>query len=643
VTALWTRRREFGERRLEHGKREAEKFYRSLQQTGVSVRVGKRPRGIHVGLSRFRPRGCGSKRPIAAPTIKNVCAVPRAVEGHRRFAHFGQKAKLTFGTWHLIVSFWLLGAPSPYAAVRAQIPPANISASSLDLTLHVHPDSLTQPGISFGTYSTGDGADCDHRRESESTSKSDPGTTTPSIPANTSDPLSPTPPAKTCPATSTGGAPQYTEGFNEKIHWGPILKQSLGFLVFEHTFRIANDRYARHLLWHKPFWEDYIDSLQHFDMGRWGDGDDFLVNYIGHPLQGSVTGNIFIQNDPHGRSERFGKSGAYWKSRFRAMLYAAAYSTYFEAGPVLSEAALGNEGGYVYVPKCGLAPCSIPGRHLKPPTNNTGWVDFVITPTVGTGWIVMEDAIAAKIVDPLAGNSQSLTWKIVRGSLAPSRTMANFLQGKLPWYRPWLYENATGRAGNLIVPSIKPKDPSEASLWRDQPRKAIGIHYVNLSLPMDWQGCYKCRVNNSGVGATISYRMTNHFWFDSEVNQFPGSGSSKGSGSATEGLFGIRYGYTGRVWNVYVKARPGFIYYPKTTSFPTGHEFASLSRFALDCGGIIEMKASKRSLFRFDAGTTFVRYLQGLDPRQAPVAYISPTYIATQGNFQVATGYVFRF
>ena len=606
------------------------------------MRVGKRPQGIHVGLSRFRPRGCRSKRPIAAPTIKNVCAVPRAVEGHRRFALFGQNAKLTFGTWHLIVSFWLLSALSPYAAVRAQIPPANSSASSLDLTMHVHPDSLTQPGISFGTYSSGDGADCDLRKEGESTSKSDPGTTTPSIPAKTSLRCTPTPSAKTCPA-STGGAPQYTEGFDEKIHWGPILKQSLGFLVFEHAFRLANDRYARHFLWHKPFWEDYFDSLQHFEMTRWGDGDDFLVNYIGHPLQGSVTGDIFIQNDPHGRSERFGKSGAYWKSRFRAMLYAAAYSTYFEIGPVLSETALGNEGGYVYVPKCGLAPCSIPGRHLKPPTNNTGWVDFVITPTVGMGWIVMEDAIEARMVDPLAGDSQSLTWKIVRGSLAPSRTMANFLQGKLPWYRPWLYENATGRAGNLIVPSIKPKDPSEASLWRDQPRKKIGIHYVNLSLPMDWQGCYKCRVNNSGVGAMISYRMTNHFWFDSEVNQFPGSGSSKGSGSATEGLFGIRYGYTGRVWNVYVKARPGFIYYPKTTSFPTGHEFASLSRFALDCGGIIEMNASKRSSFRFDAGTTFVRYLQGLDPRQAPVAYISPTYIATQGNFQVATGYVFRF
>ena len=55
------------------------------------------------------------------------------------------------------------------------------------------------------------------------------------------------------------------------------------------------------------------------------------------------------------------------------------------------------------------------------------------------------------------------------------------------------------------------------------------------------------------------------------------------------------------------------------------------------------MKASERSAFRFDAGINFVRYLQGLDPRQAPVTVISPTYISTQGNFQVATGYVFRF
>jgi hypothetical protein len=87
----------------------------------------------------------------------------------------------------------------------------------------------------------------------------------------------------------------------------------------------------------------------------------------------------------------------------------------------------------------------------------------------------------------------------------------------------------------------------------------------------------------------------------------------------------------------------GIRLFSKTTSFPTSHEFVSLSRFAVDCVTIIEMKASKRSALRFDAGTTLVRYLQELDPRQAPVSVIPPTYIATQGNFQVATGYIYRF
>jgi hypothetical protein len=70
-----------------------------------------------------------------------------------------------------------------------------------------------------------------------------------------------------------------------------------------------------------------------------------------------------------------------------------------------------------------------------------------------------------------------------------------FFQRKLAWYRSWLYKNARGREGNLFVKSDKsPKDLAEASAWRYQPRNATGIHYVNLNLPMGWQGCYKCRV-----------------------------------------------------------------------------------------------------------------------------------------------------
>ena len=230
--------------------------------------------------------------------------------------------------------------------------------------------------------------------------------------------------------SSSSSSPDAKEGF----HWWPALQTSFNFLVFEHAVRIASDPFLRYLLWHKPFWLDYGISTQHFFFNHWGDGDDFLVNYIGHPLQGAVTGNIEIVNDPKGRSLTFGRSKSYWMSRLRAMAWSAVYSAQFEAGPMLSEAAIGNEGGYFYRKGCDPnITCAHPSR--DPITNNTGWVDFVVTPLIGTGWIVMEDAIEAEIVDKLAKGDDRLRWKLLRAGLSPGHVMANFMAGKVPWYR----------------------------------------------------------------------------------------------------------------------------------------------------------------------------------------------------------------
>jgi hypothetical protein len=67
----------------------------------------------------------------------------------------------------------------------------------------------------------------------------------------------------------------------------------------------VDDPYLRYLLFHKPFWHDWLVSAGRFDMSRWSDGGDFLVNYIGHPMQGGVTGNIYIQNDPRARASNY--------------------------------------------------------------------------------------------------------------------------------------------------------------------------------------------------------------------------------------------------------------------------------------------------------------------------------------------------
>jgi hypothetical protein len=418
----------------------------------------------------------------------------------------------------------------------------------------------------------------------------------------------------------------------ERFHWRAALWQSFEFLVMEHAVRIASDSYARYLLFHKPFWHDYKASADHYHMNRWGDGDSFLVNYIGHPLQGAVSGNIFIQNDPVGRSARFGKSSAYWKSRLKAMAWAGVYSAYFEIGPVLSEAAIGNEGGYTYIPGCGkeLSCVKEAGKTYKPPTNNTGWVDFVVTPALGFGWIVLEDAIEVNIVDKLASN-HSVTHNLLLASLTPSRTMANFFAGKHPWYRPAETESP------LRPVRQRPE-------WKEDPRWSLGLQFTTLNLPMDWEGCSSCRTNTPGIGFTFGYRMTRLVSFDSEYNLFSGSGKAGKKGGTQEMLAGLRVGRSFRSWGLFSQVRPGFIHYDKTLVPGSSTDYESTTRFALDLGGSVEYYVSRHSTFRFNVGTTLVHYLTGHpDPMQPPVTVLSPDYFATQGNFHLASGYAFRF
>ena len=419
----------------------------------------------------------------------------------------------------------------------------------------------------------------------------------------------------------------------EHFHWRPALIQSLEFLLLEHGFRLATDPYARYLLIHKPFWHDYLSSSSHFVMSRWGDGDDFLVNYIGHPLEGSVSGNIQIQNDPKGRSLKFGKSSAYWKSRLRAMTWAAIYSAYFEIGPVLSEAALGNEGGYTYVPGCGLYPCN-KLQHFKSPTNNTGWVDFTVTPLVGMGWIVLEDTIEAELIDRLAKDNPAFRFKVLRAALSPSRSMANMLAGKYPWYR-YSKENE-----NIATFGSAPRERQ----WSDGFRRNFGFQYTNLSLPMDWPGCSACRVNSSGVGLDFGYRLTHMIAAHSEINFFPGSGGIGGKGSAEEGLLGLKIGRPFHSWGLFGEIQPGFIHYDKALIRDSLESYQSVTRFVFDVGGVLEYYPSPHSAIRFSMGTTLVRYLSDEpDPKQPRVSVLSKEYIVTQGNLRFSSGYFFRF
>jgi hypothetical protein len=225
------------------------------------------------------------------------------------------------------------------------------------------------------------------------------------------------PPAmpETLPRGDTAGSAGQ-DGATQGFDWDRAIRQSLLFTGVMHGFRLATEQGTRAEL-RGPFLKDYFRSVR--SMRGWGDGDPFLVNYIGHPMQGAVSGYIQIQNDPKGIKQEFGIRKGYWKSRLKAMGWAAVVSTQFELGPI-SEASLGNVG-------------------LKPTEKSQhpmGWVDMVTTPTAGMGWVVMEDMLDRYLVQRVENKfSNRLTRALVRSFLNPTRSFANLMSFKYPWRR----------------------------------------------------------------------------------------------------------------------------------------------------------------------------------------------------------------
>jgi len=213
-------------------------------------------------------------------------------------------------------------------------------------------------------------------------------------------------------AAIRGNAPS---GFN----WKGAIGQSLIFIGTMHAFRMATEAGTRAEL-RGPFFSDYFGSIK--SLRGWRDGDPTYVNYLGHRIQVAVSGFIQIQNDPRGRKQEFDvRSKSYWKSRLRVFGWSAAVSTQFELGP-LSEASLGNVG---------LKP-------TKTTQHPMGYVDLVVTPVMGTAWVVGEDLLDRYVISQIESKiSRRLVIIALRGLFNPSRSFANLYRGKWFWHRDY--------------------------------------------------------------------------------------------------------------------------------------------------------------------------------------------------------------
>ena len=146
------------------------------------------------------------------------------------------------------------------------------------------------------------------------------------------------------------------------VEWAQLANSSLRLLGVMHAFRLATEPGTR--AGGFGLGRDYFRGLG--NLHGWADGDPFYVNYVGHPMQGTVAGHLWLLHDRRYRNAEFGSGRNYWKGKLRAAAFAWAFSEQFEIG-VLSENSIG---------------------HTQKDFPQQGFVDHVVTPVAGLGWMI---------------------------------------------------------------------------------------------------------------------------------------------------------------------------------------------------------------------------------------------------------------
>lgn len=196
----------------------------------------------------------------------------------------------------------------------------------------------------------------------------------------------------------------------EKFEWRKATGQAGLYTGVMHAFRFATEPGTRDAL-NGPWFNDWMASVS--ELRGWSDGDPFITAYVAHTLEGSIFGFIQQNNDPRYRNVAWGSGRDYWISRLRALSFSAVMSTQWKIGPA-GEASLGNV-------------------QLHEPG---GFVDFAGTPTFGICEMMVEDITDRYVITGLENRtSNRVVLMFARSFLNPSRTFANMMEFKEPWYR----------------------------------------------------------------------------------------------------------------------------------------------------------------------------------------------------------------
>ncbi|HEX8282949.1 MAG TPA: outer membrane beta-barrel protein [Pyrinomonadaceae bacterium] len=191
---------------------------------------------------------------------------------------------------------------------------------------------------------------------------------------------------------------------------------------------------------------------------------------------------------------------------------------------------------------------------------------------------------------------------------------------------------------------------------RDAPKVEIGVQHTSLSLNLTPSGGTE---NAVGFGARATYNFNDYFAVEAEGNVYPGGTQTRlvTGGAAQQAQFGVKVGKRWNTFGVFAKARPGLISFSDTlvpvaagSGVFNGFDYVRerKTHFSMDVGGVLEFYPSRRTLVRFDAGDTIIRYGEHPDIVPAPGTLLPLPSLGTgraevRHNFQFAAGVGFRF
>jgi len=211
-----------------------------------------------------------------------------------------------------------------------------------------------------------------------------------------------------------------------RVHWHQLIISTTLFNAFEDAGNLYTGYWYRWETTHGDWFDRWIDSAADWRWNVWNDANPVLDDYVGHPMMGAITNDVWIQNDPKSVRVEPSNTWPYWRRLLRAGAFSAAYSFWWKLGPA-GEASIGHNGDHYYYDNSYKN-----GTEL---TNETGWVTLVTTPVGGVLWTMGEDEMDRHVVAPAEGAGRNPFGMLGLSFLEPAHATANILRFRPPWYR----------------------------------------------------------------------------------------------------------------------------------------------------------------------------------------------------------------